>query len=99
MLETAPTPPQGESPSQDLAEIESQGAFVAQALEPIDGVSSYIYEGVVRHRRNQHARNHFNFSVFYFLLDLDELDTVFSKHWLWSTRGTRYGLRLARFVC
>ncbi len=65
--------------------------FVPPVLEPIGGVGSYLYQGIVRHRRNQHARNHFKFSVFYFLLDLNELDTVFKKHWLWSTKRTSYG--------
>ena len=90
MLETASSP-QGNFASPNSEEVRSQVEFVPPELRPIGGVSSYVYEGIVRHRRNQHARNHFNFSVFYFLLDLDELDTVFNKHWLWSTRGTRYG--------
>lgn len=90
MLKTASSP-QGNTSPPDTVEIRSKADFVPPQLEPNGGVSSYIYEGVVRHRRNQHARNHFNFSVFYFLLDLDELDSVFKKHWLWSTRRTRYG--------
>ena len=90
MLETASSP-QGNATSSSSEEVRSQVEFVPPELRPIGGVSSYIYEGIVRHRRNQHARNHFNFSVFYFLLDLDELDTIFKKHWLWSTRRTRYG--------
>ena len=90
MLETVSSP-QGNAASHNSEEFRRQADFVPPELQPIDGVSSYVYEGIVRHRRNQHARNHFNFSVFYFLLDLDELDTVFSKHWLWSTRQTRYG--------
>lgn len=90
MLETASSP-QRNVTSQDSKEIRSHADFVPPQLKPIGGVNSYIYEGVVRHRRNQHARNHFNFSIFYFLLDLDELDSVFNKHWLWSTRRTCYG--------
>jgi len=77
MLETVSSP-QGNAASHNSEEFRRQVEFVPPELKPIDGVSSYVYEGVVRHRRNQHARNHFNFSVFYFLLDLDELDTVFN---------------------
>ena len=90
MLETASSP-QGSVTSPNSHEKRSQVDFVAPELKPIGGLSSYIYEGIVRHRRNRHARNHFKFSVFYFLLDLDELDVVFNKHWLWSTRRRSYG--------
>jgi len=90
MLETVLSP-QGSVTSPNSEDSSSGLEFVPPELKPIGGVSSYIYEGVVRHRRNQHARNHFKFSVFYFLLDLEELNTVFDKHWLWSTRRTRYG--------
>ncbi len=65
--------------------------WIPPLLEPINGVGSHIYEGTVRHRRKQHVRNEFKFSVFMFLLDLDEIETVFDGHWLWSTRKTRYG--------
>ncbi len=75
----------------DSEEVAPRGDFVPPELKPIGGVSSYLYEGVVRHRRNQHARNHFKFSVFYFLLDLDELETVFDSYLMWSTRRTSYG--------
>ena len=90
MLDTASSP-QDKTAGPDHGEPQAEVGFAAPMLQPIDGVSSYIYEGVVRHRRKQHARNHFNFSVFYFLLDLDELKTVFNKHWLWSTQRTRLG--------
>ena len=90
MLETASSP-QGNATSPSSEKVRSQVEFVPPELKSIGGVGSYIYEGIVRHRRKQHARNNFNFSVFYFLLDLDELDTVFNKHWLWSTQRTRYG--------
>ena len=88
MLETTSSP---QAVDLEPANNHLRPAYVPPKLQPIDGVSSYIYEGVVRHRRHQHAPNHFNFSVFYFLLDLDEIETVFNKHWLWSVRKTRYG--------
>ena len=65
---------------------------VAGAISPaIDGDSSYIYEGTVRHRRKLHAHNEFKISTFMFLLDLDELDCVFRSSWLWSTCRAAYG--------
>ena len=52
---------------------------------------SCIYEGTVRHRRRLHADNQFKFAAFMFLLDLDELETVFEGHWFWSTKRFAYG--------
>ena len=52
---------------------------------------SCIYEGTVRHRRRLHADNQFKFAAFMFLLDLDELKTVFKGHWFWSTERWAYG--------
>ena len=64
----------------------------ASAISPsIHGGSSYIYEGMVRHRRKLHAHNEFKISTFMFLLDLDELDCVFRSSWLWSTCRAAYG--------
>lgn len=51
---------------------------------------SCLYEGQVRHRRFTPKDHAFNYRVFYAYLDLDELDTVFRKRWLWS--GTRPAL-------
>lgn len=48
---------------------------------------SCIYEGWVRHRRFVPVSHHFNYRLFMMYLDLAELPHVFSKHWLWSSRG------------
>jgi len=45
---------------------------------------SALYEGVVRHRRFAPRAHSFENRLFYAFIDLDELDTLFSKRWLWS---------------
>jgi uncharacterized protein len=51
---------------------------------------SCLYFGRVSHRRHGgagHPVSHFfEYRIFMAWLDLDELDTVFRGHWLWSTR-------------
>jgi DUF1365 family protein len=47
---------------------------------------SCIYEGRVRHRRKTPAPHAFEYSLYLAYLDLAELDTVFAKRWLWSTK-------------
>jgi DUF1365 family protein len=56
-------------------------------------VQSCIYEGQVRHGRRQPVEHAFRYRVFMMYLDLDELPTLFSKRWFWSTRRPA----LARF--
>ena len=48
--------------------------------------NSCIYKGLVKHARYTPARNEFQYSLFMLLLDLDELDTLFEKYWLWSAQ-------------
>lgn len=45
---------------------------------------SCLYEGIVRHRRFSPAENSFSYRIYMLLLDLDELDRVFSNRWFWS---------------
>ena len=45
---------------------------------------SAIYVGKVRHRRNLPVVHEFDFRFFMLLVDLDELDQLFSKSWFWS---------------
>jgi len=45
---------------------------------------SCLYEGVVRHRRYAPKAHSFENSLFYSFIDLDELETLFTKRWLWS---------------
>ena len=46
---------------------------------------SRIYVGQVRHRRYRPVPHAFQYALFMLYLDLDELPTLFSKRWLWST--------------
>lgn len=43
---------------------------------------SCLFEGTVRHRRNFPTVHQFNFNLFMFLIDLDEVDEVCRKSWL-----------------
>jgi DUF1365 family protein len=47
---------------------------------------SSIYEGWVRHRRSRPVEHAFRYRLFMMLLDLDELDSVFRRRWLWSAK-------------
>ena len=47
---------------------------------------SALYIGSVRHRRHAPRPHAFEYRLFMAYLDLTELDTVFSRRWLWSTR-------------
>lgn len=48
--------------------------------------ASAIYVGRVSHQRHLPRAHGFDYGVAQLLLDLDELDTVFERRWLWSTR-------------
>jgi DUF1365 family protein len=45
---------------------------------------SSIYEGWVRHRRSRPVEHAFRYRLFMMLLDLEELDRIFRRRWLWS---------------
>jgi DUF1365 family protein len=45
---------------------------------------SSLYVGQVRHRRFAPREHGFTYRLFQVYLDLDELDSVFRKRWLWS---------------
>lgn len=47
---------------------------------------SCIYEGQVRHRRYSPRKHEFSYRLFYMYVDLDELDMIFQRRWLWSTK-------------
>jgi DUF1365 family protein len=49
-------------------------------------MKSRIYEGVVHHARTSPARHRFSYRVCQLYLDLDELPTLFDRHWFWSTQ-------------
>ncbi len=48
---------------------------------------SAIYEGTVRHRRLHPHAHAFRYRVALLYLDLEEIDRVFARRWLWSTQG------------
>ena len=50
-------------------------------------LASAIYEGVVTHRRHSPHTHAFRYRIAQLYLDLAEVDTVFARRWLWSTRG------------
>ena len=49
-------------------------------------MNSALYRGWVRHRRRLPVPHEFRYRTFQVYLDLDELDEVFRRRWLWSTR-------------
>jgi DUF1365 family protein len=46
--------------------------------------SSAVYEGVVRHRRHAPHPHAFTYRMAQLYLDLDEVEQVFARRWLWS---------------
>lgn len=48
-------------------------------------MNSCIFQGYVRHHRFAPVVNKFTYGVYYLMLDLDELDSVFRNRWFWST--------------
>lgn len=49
-------------------------------------MNSCLYEGWVRHRRVAPVAHSFRYRVFQACLDLSELESVFARRWLWSTK-------------
>ena len=50
-------------------------------------LASAVYEGTVRHRRHGPRPHAFDYRVAQLFLDLDEIDDLFERRWLWSSRG------------
>jgi DUF1365 family protein len=50
----------------------------------MNSLGSAVYEGTVRHRRFAPHAHAFDYRIAQLYLDLDEIDTVFADHWLWS---------------
>ena len=48
--------------------------------------NSAIYRGTIRHRRQGSIKNAFRFKAFMMFVDLDELEGLFHRRWLWSAR-------------
>lgn len=47
-------------------------------------LASAVYEGTVRHRRFAPHAHAFEYRIAQLYLDLDEIDTLFKRRWLWS---------------
>ena len=47
---------------------------------------SALYVGHLRHRRFAPRRNDFRYRIYFTLIDLDELPTLFKNRWFWSSR-------------
>lgn len=47
-------------------------------------LASAVYEGWVRHRRHAPRAHAFRYRMAQLYLDLDEIETVFARRWLWS---------------
>ncbi len=50
-------------------------------------LASAVYEGRVRHRRYAPHPHAFSFRLAQLYLDLDEIESLFAKRWLWSSQG------------
>ncbi|HJW05253.1 MAG TPA: DUF1365 domain-containing protein [Rhodanobacter sp.] len=48
-------------------------------------LASAVYEGVVRHRRHAPHPHAFSYRMAQLYLDLDEVEQLFARRWLWST--------------
>ncbi|MEO5962917.1 MAG: DUF1365 domain-containing protein [Thermomonas sp.] len=53
----------------------------------VPSMASAMYEGTVRHRRHHPQPHEFSYRMAQLYLDLDEVDSLFEKRWLWSSRG------------
>lgn len=49
-------------------------------------MNSAIFSGQVKHSRKTPLGHSFQYDVYMMYLDLEELDQIFEKRWLWSTR-------------
>ncbi|MBC7989009.1 MAG: DUF1365 domain-containing protein [Luteimonas sp.] len=49
-------------------------------------LASAVYEGTVRHRRHVPRPHAFQYRMAQLYLDLDEVDQVFDRQWLWSSK-------------
>lgn len=53
-------------------------------------MNSRIYSGILGHCRHAPRINQFRYKLFMLYLDLDELDTLFDKYLLWSTKNPNF---------
>jgi uncharacterized protein len=53
-------------------------------------VYSRLYSGTIGHCRHIPAVNKFRYQLFMLYLDLDEVETLFDKYWLWSSKRINF---------
>lgn len=53
-------------------------------------INSRLYAGTIGHCRHMPAVNKFRYQLFMLYLDLDEVETLFDKYWLWSSRRINF---------
>ena len=53
-------------------------------------MNSRLYSGTIGHCRHMPTINHFRYKIFMLYLDLDELDSVFDKFLLWSSKRANF---------
>lgn len=56
----------------------------------MNGLTSAVYEGYVRHRRHAPLAHAFVYRVAQLYLNLDEVEDVFRDRWLWSVNRTNF---------
>lgn len=62
-------------------------------------LASAVYEGSVRHRRHAPHAHAFDYRIAQLYLDLDELEQVFARRWLWSNgRGNLAQFRRSDYL-
>ncbi|MDG1819932.1 MAG: DUF1365 domain-containing protein [Porticoccaceae bacterium] len=54
------------------------------------GIHSRLYAGTIGHCRHMPAVNRFRYQLFMLYLDLDEVDSLFDKYWLWSSKRLNF---------
>ena len=54
------------------------------------GINSRLYTGTIGHCRHMPAINQFRYQLFMLYLDLDEVETLFDKYWLWSSKRKNF---------
>lgn len=57
---------------------------------PSSRLNSRLYSGTIGHCRHMPAVNKFRYQLFMLYLDLDELDSLFDKYWLWSSKRINF---------
>ncbi len=77
-----PHPPAAPSP---VAQGKEKAGLHVGSSDLPQPLHSAVYEGVVRHRRHAPHPHAFAYRMAQLYLDLDEVEPVFSRRWLWST--------------